>query len=46
MWDAESGTCIVSDVAPSACAEDINGDGSVAVADILLLLGAFGMECD
>ena len=27
------------------CVEDINGDGQVGVADILLLLGSFGAIC-
>lgn len=46
IWDSESGTCVVDGMPPSDCAEDLNGDGTVAVADILQLLGAFGMECD
>ena len=28
------------------CTSDISGDGSVNVQDVLLLLGAFGTECD
>ena len=33
-------------VFPNNCPEDINGDGSVTVADVLQLLGQFGLECE
>ena len=46
VWDAESGTCVAAEAPPSDCAEDLNGDGTVAVSDILQLLGAFGLNCD
>jgi hypothetical protein len=29
----------------TSCTADINGDGFVTVADILLILGAFGVGC-
>jgi len=46
VWDAVSGTCIASGTEPGLCVEDLNGDGTVAVADILQLLGAFGAVCE
>ena len=46
IWDADSGTCVAEGTPPSDCAEDLNGDGTVAVSDILQLLGAFGLVCN
>jgi len=46
VWDAASGTCISDGTSSATCIEDLNGDGTVAVADILQLLGAFGLTCE
>jgi len=46
VWDEASGTCVSDGTSSSSCAEDLNGDGSVAVSDILQLLGAFGLTCE
>jgi len=47
VWDAETGTCVADGTnAGGTCVEDLNGDGVVAVADILQLLGAFGATCE
>jgi 1,4-alpha-glucan branching enzyme len=37
--------CSWCNVPTTSCAEDINEDGMVTVADILLLLGSFGVAC-
>ena len=37
------GTCFPSDA--ETCAEDLDGDGLVTVADLLMVLGAFGQAC-
>ena len=37
------GTCFPSP--PDACPEDLDGDGLVTVADLLMVLGAFGQAC-
>ena len=29
-----------------SCPEDVNGDGATTVADMLLVLGAFGDSCN
>ena len=41
VWDAASGTCVSDGTSAPTCVEDLNGDGTVAVSDILQLLGAF-----
>ena len=46
VWDAESGTCVGDGTTSSTCVEDLDGDGAVAVGDILQMLGAFGMTCN
>ena len=46
LWDPLSGTCVSDGTSSSTCVEDLNGDGTVAVADILQLLGAFGQMCE
>ena len=46
VWDATSGTCIGTGGGPATCVEDLDGDGTVAVSDILQLLSAFGFTCD
>ena len=40
----DDGSCAWSDQI-SGCPVDVNGDGVVAVQDILLVLGSFGMPC-
>ena len=46
-WDLDGvpllGTCFPP--APESCAEDLDGDGAVTVADLLLVLVAFGQPC-
>ena len=37
------GTCFPSDA--ETCSEDLDGDGLVTVADLLMVLGAFGQAC-
>ncbi len=41
---SEDGSCIFSGA--SDCPTDIDGDGSTAVGDLLVILGAFGQTCD
>ena len=38
------GTCIPPE--PETCTEDLDGDGLVTVADLLMVLGAFGQACE
>jgi hypothetical protein len=40
----EDGTCEFS--GSSSCPTDIDGDGSTAVGDLLVILGAFGQICE
>ncbi len=40
----EDGSCIFSGA--SDCPTDIDGDGSTAVGDLLIILGAFGQACE
>ena len=42
--DYDDGSCIFDD-APNPCPADIDGDGSIAVADLLIILGVFGDAC-
>ena len=37
------GTCFTEP--SSTCPEDLDGDGLVTVADLLMVLGAFGQAC-
>jgi hypothetical protein len=37
------GTCFPSE--SETCTEDLDGDGLVTVADLLMVLGAFGQAC-
>jgi choice-of-anchor B domain-containing protein len=39
----ENGSCVFG--SGSSCAEDVNADGLVSIQDLLLLLGAFGNDC-
>jgi hypothetical protein len=41
VWDEASQTCVLD---PS-CQTDVNQDGIVSVADLLMLLADFGSEC-
>ena len=41
---SEDGSCIFSGA--SDCPTDIDGDGSTAVGDLLVILGAFGQTCE
>lgn len=41
--EVENGSCVYA--VGSACAEDVNADGFVSIQDLLLLLGAFGNNC-
>ena len=45
VWDAVLGVCVGTG-SDNLCVEDLDGDGTVAVSDILQLLGAFGLTCD
>jgi hypothetical protein len=40
----DDGTCIFEDA--NTCPGDFNGDGSVAVSDLVLMLAAIGSTCD
>ena len=42
VWSSATGHCVVAD--PN-CPQDVNGDGSVGIADILYLLSYFGSDC-
>ena len=42
--EMDDGSCVFETVA-NPCPQDLNGDGTVSVADLLNLLGAFGEEC-
>lgn len=45
VWDAVLGVCVGTG-SGNLCVEDLDGDGTVAVSDILQLLGAFGLTCN
>jgi hypothetical protein len=40
----DDGSCIFVEC-NDTCPEDINGDGLINTADLLMLLGVFGMSC-
>ena len=42
VWSASAAQCVLAD---PACPQDVNGDGVVAVSDILELLSFFGLSC-
>ena len=42
VWSSSTGQC---EVANPSCPQDVNGDGSVGVADILVLLSYYGLDC-
>ena len=41
--DYDDGTCAFD--FPSECVGDLNGDGTITIADILAMLGLFGSVC-
>ena len=43
--DFDDGSCEYAPVNSGSCSGDLDGDGTVAVADLLLMLGAFGSLC-
>jgi len=43
--DFDDGSCEYAPVDSGSCSGDLDGDGTVAVADLLLMLGAFGSLC-
>ena len=47
MFNEDNGDCLYADdvSGPSACPSDLNGDGLIAVADLLIVLGDFGNPC-
>lgn len=42
--EVDDGSCVFDTVA-NPCPQDLNGDGTVSVADLLNLLGVFGEDC-
>ncbi len=42
FWDADQMLCLPE---TPLCVEDLNGNGSVGISDLLQLLGAFGVDC-
>ena len=40
---AKGGSCDDCEAPPTACAADLNGDGEVKVADLLILIAAWGV---
>ena len=42
-WLGEGGSCDDCVAAPETCAADLDGDGEVKVADLLLLIDAWGV---
>ena len=42
--NTENGTCEFT--GGSSCPTDIDGDGSTAVGDLLIILGSFGQTCE
>ena len=46
FWDAVAALCLPDDpTTDPVCVEDINGDGTIGVSDLLQLLGVFGDNC-
>ena len=46
LWDSDLSLCMPDGVTGVVCPEDLDGDGIVAVGDLLLILGAFGTLCN
>jgi hypothetical protein len=44
-WDSEAALCLPEPTTEPVCVEDINGDGTIGVSDLLQLLGVFGDYC-
>jgi hypothetical protein len=44
-FNADGGECVY-ETSDATCTEDVTGDGSVNVADLLALLSSFGAVCD
>ena len=42
VWSAAAEQCVVAN---PGCPQDVNGDGTVGVADILVLLSYYGLDC-
>ena len=42
-WLGEGGSCNDCVTPPTSCASDLNGDGEIAIDDLLILIGAWGM---
>jgi len=45
-WDQELSFCLPDGSIGGVCPEDLDGDGIVAVGDLLLILSAFGTLCN
>ena len=47
MFNEDNGSCIYSDdlSGGASCPSDLNGDGLIAIGDLLMLLGEFGIPC-
>ncbi len=47
IFNEDSGNCLYADdvSGPNPCPSDINGDGLIAIADLLVILGDFGNPC-
>ena len=44
--DYDDGSCTFDGSGSNDCPNDIDGDGTVAVSDLLLLLSSYGYECE
>ena len=44
--DYDDGTCLFDSSDSNLCPNDIDGDGNVAVSDLLLLLSSYGTTCE
>jgi hypothetical protein len=44
--DYDNGSCTFDTTGSNACPNDIDGDGTVAVSDLLLLLSSYGSTCE
>jgi len=46
MWNSATQECECASVGLITCPTDVNGDGSVGVSDLMIVLGDFGSMCD
>ena len=48
MFNEDNGDCLYADdvAGPGLCQTDVNGDGLIAIADLLMVLGDFGNPCE